>query len=145
MRYIEVPGEINDRNQLILHESLSEIKPQRVNIDIIFRDPDEEDYREPTKEEILESIRQGFRECLRGEVSPISDLWEDIKMKATGEINEQGQLVLDEPLKEIPPGYVDVVMWFIKDEEYLKKFYESEENIYEEHPVLVKELSGSRT
>ena len=145
MRYIEVPGEINQNNQLILHESLNEIKPQRVKIEIIFRDPDEEDYREPTKAEILESIRQGFRECLRGETSPISELWDDIKTKATGEINEQGQLVLDEPLKETKPQYVDVVMWFIKDEEYLKKFYGSEENIYEEHLTLVKELSGSRT
>ena len=145
MRYIEVPGEINENNQLILHESLKEIKPQRVKIDIIFREPDEEDYREPTKAEILESFRQGFRECLRGETSPISELWDDIKIKATGEINEQGQLVLDEPLTETKPQYVDVVMWFIKDEEYLKKFYGSEENIYEEHLTLVKELSGSRT
>ncbi len=138
-------GEINEHNQLILHESLSEIKPQKVNIDIIFRDDDEEDYREPTKEEILESIRQGFRECLRGETFPISELWDDIKITITGEINEQGQLVLDEPLKEIKAQYVDVVMWFIKDEEYMKKFYGSEENIYEEHLTLVKELSDSRT
>jgi hypothetical protein len=145
MRYIEVSGEINENNQLILHESLKEIKPQRVKIDIIFRSPDEEDYREPTKAEILESIRQGFRECLRGQTSPISELWDDTEIEATGEINEQGQLVLDEPLTETKPQYVDVVMWFIKDEEYLKKFYGSEENIYEEHLALVKELSGSRT
>jgi hypothetical protein len=145
MRYIEVPGEINDRNQLILHESLSEIKPQRVKIDIIFRDPDEGDYREPTKAEILESIRQGFRECLRGETSPISDLWDDLEIEATGEINDRGQLVLDEPLRETKPQYVDVVMWFIKDEEDLKKFYGSEENIYAEHPALVKEFSELRT
>ena len=145
MRYIEVPGEINENNQLILHESLNEIKPQRVKIDIIFRDPDEEDYREPTKAEILESIRRGFRECLRGETSPISELWDDTEIEATGEINDQGQLVLDEPLKKTKPQYVDVVMWFIKDEEYLKKFYGSEENIYEEHLALFKELSGSRT
>jgi hypothetical protein len=145
MRYIEVPGEINQNNQLILHESLNEIKPQRVKIEIIFRDDNEEDYREPTKAEILESIRQGFRECLRGETSPISELWDDTEIEATGEINDQGQLVLDEPLTEIKPQYVDVVMWFIKDEEYLKKFYGSEENIYEEHLALVKELSGSRT
>jgi hypothetical protein len=143
MRYIEVPGEINDRNQLILHESLSEIKPQRVKIDIIFRDPDEEDYCEPTKEEILESIRQGFRECLRGETSPISELWNDLEIEATGEINDRGQLVLDEPLRETKPQYVDVVMWFIKNEEYLKKFYGSEENIYEEHPALIREFSRS--
>jgi hypothetical protein len=145
MRYIEVPGEINQNNQLILHESLNEIKPQRVKIEIVFRDPDEEDYREPTTAEILESIRQGFRECLRGETSPISELWDDTEIEATGEINEQGQLVLDEPLKETNPQYVDVVMWFIKDEEYLKKIYGSEENIYEEHLTLVRELSESKT
>jgi hypothetical protein len=144
MRYIEVAGEINEHNQLILHESLAEIKPQRVKIDIIFRDNDEEDYREPTKAEILESIRKGFIECLRGETSPISELWDDTEIQATGEINEQGQLVLDEQLKETKAQYVDVVMWFIKDEEYLKKFYGSEENIYEEHLTLVKELSRSR-
>jgi hypothetical protein len=144
MRYIEVPGEINQNNQLILHESLSQIKPQRVEIDVIFCDDDEEDYREPTKAEILENIRQSLREYARGECRPVSEMWDDIKIITTGEINEQGQLVLDLPLRETKAQYVDVVMWFIKDDESPKKFDEFEENVYEEHLTLVKELSESR-
>ncbi len=141
MRYIEVRGEIKDNNQLILHESLSEIKPQRVEIDIIFDDGEE--YREPTKEEILDGIAEGYGQCLRGEFSSGSDL-EKGKTEATGEINEQGQLILDRPLPDIQFQYVDVVIWFIKDEEWINKFYDSEENVYEEHPVIVRELIGSR-
>jgi hypothetical protein len=146
MRYIEVGGEIDKNNQLILHELLDQIKPQRVNIDIVFRDDDDEDIdveREPTDEEIFERVEQALLEHSRGEFTPASD-WSDIKIKATGEINDLGQLVLDRPLYETKAQYVDVVIKFIKDEEYQKKFYESEENIYEEHPALIKESIDSK-
>jgi hypothetical protein len=146
MRYIEVGGEIDKNNQLILHELLDQIKPQRVNIDIVFRDDDDEDIdveREPTDEEIFERVEQALLEHSRGEFTPASD-WSDIKIKATGEINDLGQLVLDRPLDETKAQYVDVVIKFIKDEEYQKKFYESEENIYEEHPALIKESIDSK-
>lgn len=143
MRYVEVGGEIDKHNRLILHESLIEIKPQRVEIDIVFRDDDDDDIdveREPTDEEISERVEQALLEYSRGECTPASD-WSDIKIKATGEINERGQLVLDRPLGEVEAQYVDIVLWFIKDEEYQRKFYQSEENIYEEHIVLFKESS----
>lgn len=146
MRYIEVGGEIDKNNRLILHELLDQIKPQRVNIDIVFRDDDDDDIdveREPTNEEIFERVEQALLEHSRGECSPASD-WSDIKIKATGEINDLGQLVLDRPLDETKAQYVDVVIKFIKDEEYQKKFYESEENIYEEHPALIKESIDSK-
>jgi hypothetical protein len=146
MRYIEVGGEIDKNNQLILHELLDQIKPQRVEIDIVFRDDDDDDIdveREPTDEEIFERVERALLEYSRGECKPASD-WSDIKIKATGEINDFGQLVLDEPLKKAEAQYVDVVMFFIKDEEYNKKFYGSEENIYEDHPALVKEPSNSQ-
>jgi hypothetical protein len=146
MRYIEVGGEIDKNNRLILHELLDQIKPQRVNIDIVFRDDDDDDIdvdREPTDEEIFERVEQALLEHSRGECSPASD-WSDIKIKATGEINDLGQLVLDRPLDETKAQYVDVVIKFIKDEEYQKKFYESEENIYEEHPALIKESIDSK-
>ena len=100
MRYIEVTGEIDGNNRLILHESLKEIKPQQVEIDIVFCDDDEEEYREPTKAEILADIVESLHEYSRGECTPISDMWDDIKIKTTGEINEEGQLILDKPLKE---------------------------------------------
>jgi hypothetical protein len=147
MRYIEVPGEIDKNNRLILHESLIEIKPQRVEIDIIFRDDDDDDIdieREPTDEETFERVEQALLEYARGECTPVSQMWDDIRIKTTGEINDRGQLVLDEPLGQVEDRYVDVVLWFIKDEEYNKKFYGSEENIYEEHPALVKEASDSK-
>ena len=143
MRYIEVPGEIDGNNRLILHESLKEIKPQQVEIDIVFCD-DEEDYREPTKAEILADIVESLHEYSRGECTPISEMWDDIKIKTTGEINEDGQLILDQPLKETKPQSVDVVMWFIKDDKSPKKFDEFEENSYEQHMTFVKELSEAR-
>ncbi len=144
MRYIEVSGEIDNNNRLVLHESLDQIKPQQVRIDIVFRD-DDEDYREPSKEEILESIVEGLREHSRGESKPVSQMWDNIMIQSTGEINDRGQLVLDRPLPEMQAQYVDVVMWFIKEEEYPQKLSESEENIYEEHLTLIKEPSESRT
>jgi hypothetical protein len=146
MRYIEVGGEIDKNNRLILHELLDQIKPQRVDIDIVFRDDDDDDIdveQEPTDEEIFERVEQALLEYSRGECKPASD-WSGIKIKATGEINDLGQLVLDEPLQESEAQYVDVVIFFIKDEEYKKKFYESEENIYEEHPALIKEPIDSK-
>jgi hypothetical protein len=144
MRYIEVPGEIDGNNRLILHESLKEIKPQQVEIDIVFCDDDEEDYREPTKSEILEDIVESLHEYSRGECTPVSEMWDDIKIKTTGEINEEGQLILDQPLKETKPQSVDVVMWFIKDDKSPNKFDEFEENSYEQHMTFVKELSEAR-
>jgi hypothetical protein len=143
MRYIEVPGEIDADNRLILHESLKEIKPQQVEIDIVFCD-DEEEYRAPTKAEILADIVESLREYSRGECTTVSETWDDIKIKTTGEINEDGQLILDQPLKETKPQSVDVVMWFIKDDKALKKFDELEENSYEQYMTFVKELSEAR-
>lgn len=111
MRYIEISGKIDENNRLILDEALDIIKPQRVKIDIWFRD--EEEYKEQTKEEILDSIRQGLSESQSGNTSPISELWDDIKIKTTGEINDKGQLILDRPLEKTQPQYVDVVIHFL--------------------------------
>jgi hypothetical protein len=139
MRYIEVPGEIDNHNRLILHESLEQIKPQSVKIDIVFRD-DEEEYREPTKAEILESITEGLREVDRGEYLPISQMWDDIKIKTTGEINAGGQLVLDEPLKQTTARPVDVVMWFIIEREEPRQHgLESSDRAEREYLALIKE------
>lgn len=143
MRYIEVPGEIDGNNRLILHESLKEIKPQQVEIDIVFCD-DEEDHREPTKAEILESIVESLHEYSRGECTPVSEMWDDIKIKTTGEINEEGQLILDQQLRETKAQSVDVVIWFIKDTKSPHKFGGFDENSYEQHMTFVKELSEAR-
>ncbi|WP_295615349.1 hypothetical protein [Chamaesiphon sp. GL140_3_metabinner_50] len=143
MRYIEVPGEIDDHNRLILHESLNEIKPQQVEIDIIFCDDDEDD-REPTKAEILADIVESLREYSRGECTPVAEMWDEIKIKTTGEINEEGQLILDRPLRETKAQSVDVVMWFIKDDKSPNKFDEFEGNSYEQHLTFVRELSEAR-
>jgi hypothetical protein len=116
MRYIEVSGEINDRNQLILDESLEVIKPQQVKIDIWFRDEDEAEYHEETKAEILEGIRESLHECLTGDTQSIDDMWEDLRIKTTGTINDVGQLILDRPLKQTQAQPVDVVIWFAKNQ-----------------------------
>jgi hypothetical protein len=121
MKKIEVPGEINEASQLILDESLEEIKPQKVEIDIWFRDDEEEEYRERTKEEILDGIREGFRDCLTGNTRPIEELWDNILISTTGTIDDDGNLVLDEPLRETKAQYVDVVIWFIKNQASLEK------------------------
>jgi hypothetical protein len=31
--------------------------------------------------------------------------WDELRIKATGEISEEGQLILDAPLREIKPQY----------------------------------------
>jgi hypothetical protein len=147
MRYIEVGGEIDQNNRLILHELLDQIKPQRVDIDIVFRDDDDDDIdvdREPTYEEICDRIDKALLQQSRGELKSVKQMWDEIRIKTTGEINDLGQLVLDEPLRETKAQYVDVVIFFIKDEEYKKKFYESEENIYEEHPALIRQPSDAK-
>jgi hypothetical protein len=138
MKSLRVPGRIDENDRLILDYLLDPLKPQQVELDIWLLDDDLEDYCEPTKEEILEGIREGFHDCLTENTSPVSELWDELRIKATGEINEEGQLVLDYPLRKTAPQYVDVVIWFISN----KKFTE---NVYEEgFQVPVKELSGSR-
>jgi hypothetical protein len=137
MKYIEVSGEIDRDNQLILHELLNQIKSQRVEIDIVFRD--EEDYRESTKAEIFEGIRESLHEYSRGECRPVAELWDNIMIQSTGEIDEVGQLIIDEPLKKTESQYVDVVIRFVKDEK------SNEEAHQHGYKALVKELSGSRT
>ncbi len=125
MRYIEVPGHIDEHDRLILDELLDVIKPQRVKIDIWFRDEDEEEYREETKEEILEGIRRGFQDCLEGRTKPVGEMWDELRIKTTGEIDNQGYLILDRPLRPTKQQYVDVVIWFVEnnksqeDAEYL--------------------------
>jgi hypothetical protein len=115
MKSLRVPGRIDEHDRLILDYLLDALKPQQVEIDIILLDDDLEDYYEPTKEEILEGIREGFHDCLTGNTSPVSELWDDLMIQTTAEIDEEGQLILNEPLKEIKPQYVDVVIWFSKN------------------------------
>lgn len=43
MKSIRVPGEIDENNRLILDETLDVIKPQQVEVDIIFLGDDLED------------------------------------------------------------------------------------------------------
>lgn len=115
MKSLRVPGRIDENDRLILDYLLDVIKPQQVEIDIILLDDDLEDDYEPTKEEILEGIREGFHDCLTGNTSPVSALWDDMMIQTTAEIDEEGQLILNEPLKETNPQYVDVVIWFVKN------------------------------
>ena len=115
MKSLRVPGRIDQNDRLILDYLLDVIKPQQVEIDIILLDDDLEDDYEPTKEEILEGIREGFHDCLTGNTSPVSALWDDMMIQTTAEIDEEGQLILNEPLKETKPQYVDVVIWFVKN------------------------------
>jgi hypothetical protein len=71
-------------------------------------------------------------------------MWSDIKIKTTGEINDKGQLVLDQPLKDTKPQSVDIVLWFIKDDQSQHKLDDFGEKIHEQHMTFVKELSESR-
>jgi hypothetical protein len=149
MRYLEISGEIDKDNQLIIDRSLEVIKPQQVEIDIWFRDDDEEDCPEPTKEEILDSFREGYRDCLMGNVSPLSELWDDIMIQTTGEITDRGQLVLDSPLETLcersltltKPQYVAVVIRFVNSSKYEEEFTERVQQ--EGYKTLVKEVSRS--
>jgi hypothetical protein len=142
MKSIRVPGEIDKNNRLILDETLDVIKPQQVEIDIIFLGDDLEDYREPSKSEILEGIREGLHDCVTGNtLSSMSELWDNIGIKATGEINEAGQLTLDEPLRATKPQYVDVIIWFIKK---ICSQEDAENSARNDREVLTKELVMSK-
>ena len=142
MKYIEVSGHIDEHDRLILDESLDVIKPQQVKIDIWFRDDDEEEYHEETKEEILEGIHRGFRDCREGRTSPVGEKWDEFTIETTGSINNEGQLILDEPLRLTKCQYVDVVIWFIRNS---KSEVEIIENSVSETDVeaVAKELIGS--
>jgi hypothetical protein len=142
MKSIRVPGEIDKNNRLILDETLDVIKPQQVEIDIIFLGDDLEDYREPSKSEILEGIREGLHDCVTGNtLSSMSELWDNIGIKATGEIDEAGQLTLDEPLRATKPQYVDVIIWFIKK---ICSQEDTENSARNNREVLTKELVVSK-
>lgn len=143
MRYIEVPGHIDENDRLILDESLDVIKPQRVKIDIWFRDEDEEEYREETKEEILEGIRRGFQDCLEGRTSPVGEKWDEFTIEATGSISDEGQLILDEPLRTTKHQYVDVVIWFIRNQESASEVL-GQSDSQQDTEALEKELIRSQ-
>jgi hypothetical protein len=143
MRYIEVPGHIDENDRLILDESLDVIKPQRVKIDIWFRDEDEEEYREETKEEILEGIRRGFQDCLEGRTSPVGEKWDEFTIETTGTIDDDGQLILDEPLRTIEHKYVDVVIWFIRSQKSAPEVLEPRDR-QQDTEALEKELIRSQ-
>jgi hypothetical protein len=143
MRYIEVPGHIDENDRLILDESLDVLKPQRVKIDIWFRDEDEEEYREETKEEILEGIRRGFRDCLEGRTSPVGEKWDEFTIETTGTIDDEGQLILDQPLRTTKHQYVDVVIWFIRNQKLAPEVLEQSDR-QQDPEALEKELIRSQ-
>lgn len=115
MKSIRVPGSIDENNQLILDESLDVLKPQKVEIDIWFIDEDEDEYYPPTKEEIIEGFRESLDDLLAGRTSPVEGMWDELRIKATGEIDDRGRLILDKPLENTKCQDVDVVIWFIKN------------------------------
>jgi hypothetical protein len=115
MKSIRVPGAIDRNNQLVLEESLDVLKPQKVELDIWFIDDNEDEYYHETKEEILEGFRESLDDLLVGKTSPLAEMWDELRIKATGEIDEEGRLLLDKPLKNVKPQDVDVVIWFIKN------------------------------
>jgi hypothetical protein len=54
-------------------------------------------------------------------------MWDELRIKTTGEIDNKGYLILDEPLRPTNRQYVDVVIWFVEnnkseeDAEYICK------------------------
>jgi hypothetical protein len=125
MKSIRVPGSIDENNRLILDESLDVLKPQKVKLDIWLIDEDEDEYYSPTKEEILESISEGFRDCLEGRTSPVEKMWDELMIQTTGAIDDEGRLILDAPLRETKPQDVDVVIWFIRDRKSVSEVSEA--------------------
>ncbi len=142
MKSIRVPGAIDENNQLVLDESLDVLKPQKVELDIWFIDDDEEEeYYQQTKEEILEGIREGIRDCIEGRTSPVEDMWHELMIQTTGTIDDEGQLILDEPLRETKQQDVDVVIWFIRNRKSERGV--SEEICQSERKTRSRELISS--
>jgi hypothetical protein len=139
MKSLRIPGEIDKHNRLFLEESLDVIKPQPVEVDIIFLDDDLDDYREPSKAEVLAGRKEGLHDCATGNtLVSMSELWDRLGIKTTGEINEVGQLILDRPLEVSRPQYVDVVIWFGKNKN--SQVASSEDLARHEYEVLTREL-----
>jgi hypothetical protein len=120
MKSIRVSARIKKDNQLFIDELLYAIKPQKVKIKIIFLGDDDEDDdidREPSLEEISQMVGEALAEYERGEPRPVSEMWNDIMIETTGEINDKGQLILDRPLKQVNPQFVDVAIFFTRNQE----------------------------
>jgi hypothetical protein len=145
MKSITVFGQIDENNQLILDESLDVIKPQRVDLDIWFNDDeeDEEDeYREPSKAEILAGIREGFHDCLTGNTSSLEEMWEELGIKTTGTINDDGQLLLDQPLPATAHKFVNVVIWFTSNKTSIQEIAEALGREPQSFPAAELAMSG---
>ncbi len=50
-----------------------------------------------------------------GRTKPVGEMWGELRIETTGEIDNKGYLILDEPLRPTDRHYVDVVIWFVKN------------------------------
>jgi hypothetical protein len=62
-------------------------------------------------------------------------MWDELRIKTTGEIDNQGYLILDRPLRPTNQQYVDVVIWFVEN----NKSQEDAEYLYQ-----VSDLDSTR-
>ena len=78
--YVEIFGEPSDAEIAeALHEAEAEFKAGDYSPAPLDAEVDDEPYREPTRHEILQGIKQGYKESLAGEGKPIQDLLDELE------------------------------------------------------------------
>lgn len=78
MKAIETTAIINENGQLTLDYPLLITQSQSVRVIILISEEKTIDSEETPTEIVIEGIRQGLQEALRGETIPLSEMWEGI-------------------------------------------------------------------
>jgi len=87
MKAIEARATINDDGQLSLDLPLNVAHHRRVRVIVLIPEDEEndnernEDLDDDPKESVIEGIREGWQQALKGEVRPVSELWSSLDTK----------------------------------------------------------------
>lgn len=79
MKAVKVMATIDEHGQLTLDRPLMREKNSRVEVIVLIAEEPEINGEEPTKEEILDDIRQAWQEAMTGKTISIAELWEGIE------------------------------------------------------------------
>ncbi len=78
MKAIKVMATINEQGQLTLDSPLMTDTNSRVEVIVLIPETTEINEDEPTKEAILEDLRQAWHEAMTGKTIPVSQIWEGL-------------------------------------------------------------------
>ncbi|MEB3211626.1 MAG: hypothetical protein VKL39_09725 [Leptolyngbyaceae bacterium] len=84
MKAIETTAVINDDGQLSLDHPLELTRDRRVRVIVLIADEEEESSGEETDlddtptHQVLDGLREGLGEALRGQTIPLSQMWDGV-------------------------------------------------------------------